>query len=402
MRTIAWPLDENEIAEVFRRLRFEHNKWDVYHRGRSDLLPDAIVLSAAEHAELVASAESVWAALRLVEAEVLACRDSLEAIGIEPAMIPLLQNLAPPFPRISRCDFHLAVGGQWVISEFNEDGPGGFTESEGLKAVLGSLCGERLPDLRFAGDLRAAIGKAFSAHQQIGVVYPTGYARDLQQAALIADWLRADSREATCGSPANLVRSGSAWTLFDEPISALFRYYPGEWLAGLPNLEDWQRAAAELPMMNDLGALAAQSKRFYALVSHALPGLPAAERELLARYLPESHLLTPTWRERLILEREHWVLKGAFGRIGDSVHLGIGYGPEEWARVVDKAIAEHSQFAIQARFDAVPLWFSSGLGYASVGVYLVDGRFAGHYSRVAPWPVIDYDACHVATLVETA
>jgi glutathionylspermidine synthase len=402
MRTEAWPLEADEIQSVFQTLRFAHCKWDIYHRGRDDLLPDSIILSQAEHRELVESARATWLALRELEAAVLNRPDILAAIGVPKALRPLLAGPRPAAPRLTRCDFHLAVGGRWIMTEFNEDGPGGYTESFGLKAVLEGGFGERFPGRVFAGDIRQAIIDAFAPWQQIGMVLATAYSADLQQIALIADWLRAAGKQVTIGSPANLVMQHGQASLFEQPVEALFRYYPGEWIGDLPNLGDWAEACQNLPMVNDLAALAAQSKRFYAVGHTHDIGLSPPSQSAIERHLPRSAYLEAALREQLIAERGDWVLKGAFGRMGDTVRLGIGSSPEQWTEAIDRALLSAEPYAVQQRFDPVPLWFSNGLAYATIGLYLLDGQFAGYYSRVSPYPVINDESQHVATLVEAA
>ena len=402
MRTLPWPLADDEVSAVYRRLRRDFCKWDIYHRGQSNLLPDVLVLGQQEHKLLVNAAREVWLALRELEARVVESPQVLAALGVPETLVPLLAEAGPASPRITRCDFHLAAGGQWLISEFNEDGPGGYAEAHGLGEVLAGDWGERFPGLATAGNLRRALVDTLQPYGRIGLVYPTAYTEDLQQIALIADWLRADSLEAVTGSPANLVFDGDQAMMFDQPVDALFRYYPGDWIGELPNLDAWEKAARSLPMVNNLAALAAQSKRFYAAADHHGLGLSEASRNTLARWLPMSRYLEPALKSQLLAERSQWVLKRAFGRMGDSVRLGIAHSPTAWEAVVEQALSDPEPHAIQARFDAAPLWFSTGLGYATIGLFLVDGHFAGYYSRVSPYPLINYDACHVATLVETA
>ncbi|TVQ40225.1 MAG: hypothetical protein EA370_03870 [Wenzhouxiangella sp.] len=402
MRTLPWPLADAEISAVHQRLRRDYCKWDIYHRGQPNLLPDVIVLTEREHHQLVDAARQTWLALRELEALVIESPEVLETLGVPRTLVPMLMAEGPAAPRISRCDFHLAVGGQWLISEFNEDGPGGYAEAHGLAEVLTDDWGERFPGLTAAGNLRQAMTEVLAPFGRIGLVYPTAYTEDLQQIALIADWLRAASLEAVTGSPANLVFDNDQASMFGQPVDAMFRYFPGEWIAELPNLDSWRQAAASLPMINNMAALAAQSKRFYAAADHHGLDLSETSRQVLNTWMPPSHYLTPELRARLIAEREHWVIKSAFGRMGDTVKLGIAHSPDNWATTVDRALADPEPYAVQARFDAAPLWFSSGLAYATIGLFLVDGQFAGYYSRVSPYPLINYDSCHVATLVETA
>ncbi len=402
MRTLPWPLADDEINAAHRRLRNEYCKWDIFHRGQPNLLPDVIVLGEQEHELLAHTAREVWLALRELEKRVIDEPEVLAALGVPDALVPLLAEPGPKSPRISRCDFHLAEGGQWLISEFNEDGPGGYAEAHGLGEVLISGWGERFPGLATAGNLRQALVDTFRPFGRIGLVYPTAYTEDLQQIALIADWLRDDSLEAVTGSPANLVFDGEQASIFTQPIDALFRYYPGDWIGELPNLDAWEKAARSLLMVNNMTALAAQSKRFYAAADHHGLSLSESSRATLERWLPQSRYLEPSLKSQLLAERAQWVIKSAFGRMGDSVKLGIAHSPQAWEKAVDQALAHPEPHAIQARFDAAPMWFSTGMGYATIGVFLIDGHFGGYYSRVSPYPLINYDACHVATLVETA
>ncbi len=402
MRTLPWPLTDAEIAAVHRRLRREFCKWDIYHRGKPNLLPDVLVLSEQEHELLVTAAREVWLALRELEARVVEVPEVLEALGVPKPLIPLLAADGPKTPRISRCDFHLAAGGQWLISEFNEDGPGGFAEAYGLGEVLISDWGERFAGLATAGNLRQALVDTLKPFGSIGLLYATAYTDDLQQIALIADWLRAESVEAVTGSPANLVYDGGQAMVFDQPVDALFRYYPGDWISELPNLDAWEQAARNLPMVNDLPALAAQSKRFYAAADHHDLPLSESSQATLSRWLPASRYLRAELREQVLAEQSQWVVKSVFGRMGETVRLGIAHTPDEWTKIIDRALADEEPHAIQARFDALPMWFSNGIGYATIGVFLIDGHFAGYYTRVCPYPLINNHACHVATLVETA
>jgi glutathionylspermidine synthase len=400
MRTLAWPLEGEEFASALSALRFGHCKWDLYQRGKRSILPDAIVLSAAEHDTLVSVSEGLWRSLRAIEEAACADPEALDLLGVPPELFGALARQRAGHPRVSRCDFHRTVDGSFAISEFNEDVPSGFIESVGIQTVLAAEWAERFAGLRFAGDLRAALVAALSPHPRVGMIFPTAYSEDLQHVAAVAGWLEAAGHATVLGSPANLVMEGEVATLFGEPVDALFRCFPGEWIAALPNVADWERACAAVPMMNPLSALVAQSKRFYALAAD--PRWPVADetRALLATYLGASLHLEAVPRETLLAERERWVLKGAFGRMGDSVCIGSELEPAQWERALDAAFVEPGRFAVQERFDTAPMWFSDGIGYATIGAFLVDGRFCGYFSRVAKTPLIGYEAGHVATLVE--
>lgn len=399
MRTMAWPLMAEEVESVFRSIQFAYMKWDVYHRGDTSMLPEALVLSEEEHAELVSAAETVWAALRVVEAAIRTDADALARIGVPDGLIPMVLAQRPDGPRVTRCDLHRTPDGRWLISEFNDDVPSGFGECAGLAAVLQDAYGDRFAGLTFRGDLRRRLVEAFAPWRRVGLVCATAYSEDVQHVGLVQKWLDEAGHETLLGSPANLGIVRGEPCLFEQPIDALFRYFPGEWIAELPNAAAWAECAPVLPMMNPLSALASQSKRFYAEWEDCAACDDPAHRQALARYLPRTVPVDALDRASLIGEQGRWVLKGAFGRMGNTVHIGALMNAPDWSRVVDAALAAPGEHAAQERFQTAPVWTARGMCYPTVGVYLVDGRFAGHFSRVGKSPLIDGDSWHVPTLV---
>jgi hypothetical protein len=184
-------------------------------------------------------------------------------------------------------------------------------------------------------------------------------------------------------------------------VDAAFRFYPAEWLPRLPNLDAWLRHGPRLPMMNPVHRLVRQSKLMFGLWNEPAD-LSAGDRALLDAHCPLTRRFTPSDVSMLVDERERWVLKRAFGRMGDSVVIGALVSEAVWAASLAEAVRAPAEFCIQERFDVRPLSFEAGVLYPAVGAFLVNGRFAGYYSRVAPQPLITHEAFHVATLVEAA
>jgi len=400
MKTQPWPLDSTAHHQILDSLRRRHFKWDIYHQGEPSVLPDVLVLSEQEHQTLSEGAEVAWAALNGLEQT--ACeQDWLEELAVPAALHGAIRGqyaagAAAELPRVTRCDFHYSQDGCWHISEFNDDGPGGFGETVGLPAVLDDMAAEAFPGLAFKGDLKAALLAALKPYPRIGLVHASAYSADLQQVALLADWLRAEGHTAIIASPANLIMQDGQAHLFDQPVDALFRYFPGEWIAELPNLADWVEANTRLPIMNPLSAMAAQSKRIYARLDDEAPLDGAASRHVI----PPSRLPSSSDRDQLLAERARWVIKGAFGRMGDRVRIGAHSSPEAWAEYLDQVLDNPDEYVLQEAFEPAPLWFSSGGRYATIGVYLVNGRFAGYCTRVGLHPIINHDASYVPTMVE--
>jgi hypothetical protein len=169
----------------------------------------------------------------------------------------------------------------------------------------------------------------------------------------------------------------------------------------LPNFDTWRRVISRFPMMNPLRYLLRQSKLMFALWCEG-DGLSEVDRQLLARHCPRTVLFDPAEVPRLQEERERWVLKRAFGRMGDSVIMGTLVTDKEWTEALAEASRSPGDWCVQERFSVVPLAFADGPLYPALGAYVVNGRFAGYYSRAAVKPFLTHEAFHVATMVQTA
>lgn len=393
-----WGLDAAAERALLDALRFRWFKWDTYACGDLLILNESLVLERADHEEVVRITEGLHAALGRFEGRVLADPDALRALGIPEAVRPLVLDAPPASLQCARYDLFATEDGRWMVSEFNEDVPGGFNEAVGLPDLLGAP-GE---GLAWSGDFRGLVVEALRPYGSIALLYATSYAEDLQHMLVLEAWLRAEGHETVLASPEHLEpgRFGLGRPRFQgRAVDAAFRFFPGEWMAPLPNLDVWRRLAHRLPMMNPLRALVRQSKTLFALWQQA--DLPAEDRALVERHLPRTE---PFRRERLDAyreERERWVLKRAFGRMGDAVVLGALVSPADWDRALADAARDPDSYGVQERFLVAPVPFRSGPQYPSLGAYLVNGRFAGYYSRVARRPFITHEAPHVATLVRT-
>ena len=397
IQTTPWNISTNRFREVCENLAFDYFKWDLYLGGKCRILPESIVLSQETHEHLVAITESFAGLMRRFEANVRRDRRLLAELGIEPRLIPLLEAGDADEPSFSRADFFLTPDGRWVLSEFNEDVPGGFNEAAGLPALLtaAELGGEA------AGDLRRCLCAAFAECESVGMVFATAFSEDLQHCSVLSRWLRACGHRTVHASPEHLRHHWAGPRLAGVPIQGVFRFYPGEWFTLLSNLVDWRRALPGLYMMNPPARLLSQSKRSFGLWRSGI-GLHTADQQLAVNYCPATESFQ---RHRLAYYREHrdqLVLKQAFGRMGDAVLVGALATPRDWDDALMFGMRRPRAVAMQERFLVEPLLFESGFLYPTVGVYAVNGRFAGYYSRVAPQPFITHEAYHVATVIEAA
>jgi glutathionylspermidine synthase len=360
-------------------------------------LPEALVLTRREHETVVEVVEALHRALERLERRVRHDPETLGYLGIPAPLHPLVQAEEERELQLTRYDLFPTEDGRLMVSEFNEDVPGGFNEAVGLPELLDGA----FPGLEFVGDLAGAFVAAFAGREHVALMYATAYSEDLQHMLALESWLVAAGHRTLLCSPEHL---GSRWgrpTLMGEPIDAAFRFFPGEWMPRLPNFALWRRLGPRLPTMNPFYRLVRQSKKVFALWGR--PGVADdADRELFERHAPRTVDLAAEEIPRLEEEREQWVLKEAFGRMGDSVVMGVLETDESWKKSLEEAGKKPGDYAVQELFRVAPMSFEAGPLYPAIGAFLVNGRFAGYYSRAAPRPFLNHEAYHVATLVEAA
>jgi glutathionylspermidine synthase len=392
VRTASLGLADGEFTELLRALRFRYYKWDTFSCGRCNILPEAMVLSRQAHEQVVAVVEALDGALRRFERAVRTDPAALRELAVPDALHGIIADEREETLQIARYDLFPCEDGRWMVSEFNEDVPGGFNE-----AVIPHLLGDPLPGTRWEGDLQRSFVDAFRGYESVAFLYATGFSEDLQHMLILEDWLRHAGHRTGLGSPAHLQRRWFRPHILGQRIDAAFRFYPAEWMPVLPNLDVWRRLGPQLPMMNPIHRLVRQSKKVFGVWrTTALP----ADLALIDRHCPVTLPFGADSPQRLRDEKARWVIKRAFGRMGDAVLVGGLLSDAEWAAAIAEAAQKPAEYCIQERFAATPLDFEGGPLYPAIGAFIVNGRFAGYYSRAAAHPVTTHEAAHVATLIE--
>ncbi|MGF1655396.1 MAG: glutathionylspermidine synthase family protein [Verrucomicrobiales bacterium] len=399
MKSSPWPLTPKERQQVLDTLRFDYFKWDINAVGKCLVLPESMVLTQAEHQRVITVVERFANILAKLEREISQDAELLRYLGIPAPVIPLIQAEPEQALQIARYDLFPTDDGRWMVSEFNEDVPGGFNEAIGLPELLG----EQLNNgARFQGRLDQAFLQALQPWERVAFMFATGYSEDLQHMLILEKLLKEAGHETELCSPAHLKANwlGQAH-IMGRRFDAGFRFYPGEWLPMLANLKDWQKVVARFPVMNPLRRLIRQSKRLF--IHWAKPGvLDEDDRNFVEEYAPASVEFDPAHIPQWQAERDDWVLKHAFGRMGDSVVMGCLVDAPAWDQALQEASKTPQDFLMQRCFRNTPLTFATGQLYPAIGAFLINGKFAGYYSRAAEQPFLTHEAYHVTTLVEKA
>jgi hypothetical protein len=241
IRTHPWGLGPDEEAELFRQLRFNYFKWDTFACGNHLVLSESLVLERADHEEVVRTVEALHDALTRFEAKVCRNPDALRRLGIPESVHPLVMQ-APAAPLQCRYDLFPTEDGRWMVSEFNEDVPGGFNEAE-LPGLLGDPAG----GLRVGGGSPRHFLDAFRDYEAVAMLYATAFSEDLQHMLVLERWLAEAGHRTVLGSPAHLRRGLRRPRVLGLPIDAAVRFYPAEWMPRLPNLSTWRASGPTSP-----------------------------------------------------------------------------------------------------------------------------------------------------------
>jgi hypothetical protein len=382
------PLPDADFHRLRRRLVLDHFKWDPQVGDVSTVARFPLILPAAVIRRLFDLAETLAAETLAAETELLQRPDLTRRLGMPRAVHRALHGpseLTPTAARVIRFDFHPTTDG-WRISEANSDVPGGYAEASHLPRLMA----EHFPDCRPAGDPLAAFAEAMARSGTIALLAAPGYLEDQQVIACLADALRDRGWRTLVGHPGQVGWTDGEATLRAPAgpirVDAIIRFFQGEWLTQLPAAAGWQHffRGGRTPISNSGVGVLVESKRF-----------PLVWDELKAP-LPTWRALLPETREPRWRPAPGWLLKAAFANNGDEVHDRC---QRHWRRAVWAARARPGEWAIQRRFEAIPVRTPDGDMSACLGVYTINGRAAGVYGRLTAGRMIDYAAIDVAVLV---
>lgn len=392
--TAALPADA--YALLVRRAIFECDKWDPQVGDGAVLCRFALELDATARDELFARSERIARELARVEAELCGRPDLHALLGLPLACRLALSRRRPAITaaRVVRLDFHPTQGG-FALSEINSDVPGGYNEASGVTALFAEALGGALePTGDPAAALASAVARRTAGSRRVAMVHATAYADDRQVMAYLGRLLSARGCEPVPAGPDALALERDGARLFGAPVGAIVRFFPAEWLPAVALRARWWRffGGTSVPMANPATALLLQSKRWPLVLQH----LTARADETMGAL----GRVVPARREHLEPgPRGAWVVKPALGRVGEHVGVPGVTSLAEWAEIARGVRTHPERWLAQERFVAEPVATPEGPRHACLGVYVIDGRAAGVYGRLARVARIDGRSEDVAILV---
>ncbi len=395
---VAWLTSADPLAdpELSRALETDYLLFDAYVAGRRRVGLNPVLLSRAQHRD--AAQAAVATVNEALEASARAHADPAEEARYR--LHPAVSALAAASRRggssalLSRVDLLLHEDGHFVACEINADCPGGHNEALGLPALARRAGYRSGHDPTCVVDALAERLARASSGEPVALLYATAYADDLQVCAIVKKALAARGVHAVLASPTAPRRVGRTLFVGRTPVRAIYRFFPTEWLVGQANLDDL-RWAVESGTVTDLTAFAhihAQSK----LVLARMPEAP----HLAATYALEEFDLA-----RLVAERASWVVKRAFGRVGDQVFVGALLTDHEFVDVVREAAAAvvaGESWIVQRFVPQRAIETPFGPRLLTLGAYVLDGKFVGYFARLTEKSHVSHDALVLPVFVEAA
>lgn len=199
--------------------------------------------------------------------------------------------------------------------------------------------------------------------------------------------------KAIIAAPENINVVKSKVYAFDVEICGIIRLFPGE---SLYEIKDFLKVIEifdneEFFIVNDPRVVFIQNKALYAylwkLVVNDDNRLTNLEKAIIKRSLPYTEILNANHKDKLIKDKDKYVLKPALGRYSNDVYIGKLFSELEWKEkvnyVYEKSI--NTMFIIQEfvniktensiYYDGV---FRNNMeGYGNYGIFILEDKVCG-------------------------
>ncbi len=385
-------LDDQTWTTFRRRAIFACRKWDHQVEDTATIARGPLVLTQKAWKDLTLAAEQLAQETHHLELELLQRPQLWPHLGLDRRVRrALTTRQTGSSVRVMRFDFHWTTEG-WRVSEVNADVPGGFNE-----AAMSPLIAPLIPGCRPVSDPGTMLIKALLRrgipHATVALVHATAYSDDRQVMEYLSDVCAQHNLQAIACAPDQLQWTAKFCHGDGRPVGAILRFFPGDWVSALPTNCGWEHFAGHPTVVqaNPLTAMLVQSKRL-PLVWDSLP----YDCPNWKKYLPTTDRPRASGYGR----DPEWVLKPAFGRVGEDIVMA-GVTPEKQRQACQRAAWwTPSLWISQRRFSSVPWHGPEGPCHVCIGVYTVDGVVAGAYGRYASAPIIDQRAVDIPVLVE--
>lgn len=391
-------IPEDQYSGYRYQVIFKAYKWDP-QVGDHNTVAKHVVLMERETAEqLEAWAEQLSKETMLMEEALIRKPSLVKKLGLPGKILKSIDRLSSydrnQNIRLMRFDFHPTTDG-WAVSEVNSDVPGGLAEASVLPEISSRYFSGYEPRQHVAKSLLTAFEDKVDKNSTIAFVHATSYSDDRQVMEFLSDYFQANGYPTVFAAPDHIAwRNRRAFCILEGkegPIGGIVRFFPLEWLTNLPGSSNWKGYFDCItPSCNHPAAILTQSKR-----------LPLIWDEMGVDISAWKELLPETRDPRSIKPKDDdWIYKPAFGRVGEGISIHEAITGKERKRIEKAVRLQPGYWVAQRKFTSQPLTDVNGESFhLCIGVFTVNGKSAGFYGRISPYPRIDDRAKDISLLV---
>lgn len=379
----------------------------VWRRGgirledyQGDLLDFPLLMKPGALPPLARLTENLTHEILAAERELLSRPDLFRLLGLPPSIEKILQRCRPDsltdgLPRVARFDFYLTTEG-WKFSEANPDTVSGLVEAYEYTEPLARYYPGFSPPPNPAAVYAQAIRKAVGKDALVAVVLADTHPYSARQAHFLMKQIEMTGERVIRVASANLKWESGIARFARLPLTAtprlIVRQFTLEQLINRRRPSVWAPwfCGAQTPVSNPGYCILIESKRFPCVLKEL--GTPMSA---FRSHSPESR--HPD--EVPVVSQNQWVFKPAFGGMGRGIVVAGVTKKSAFKAVAEKARRHPMKWVAQRRFESVALPTERGLGHVCLGIYTVDGAFAGVYARIRGKPLIDKSALSIPVLI---
>ena len=399
MKLVKIPSDKYYDYRI--QAMFDCYKWDPQFYDSNTLAKCVLVLTQEENAELISLTEALDKETRLAEEYLnknikIAKKLALPKKILE--QIPNMQNYDKSQNiRLMRYDFHPSIDGNWVVTEVNSDVPGGFAESSLLPDLARKTINQ--PNLEynsFGEQMIDVINKKLNKKGTIMMVHCTCFSDDRQVMQYMGDKLEKEGYKIIYGAADHInFKNKQAYCILDNnqgKIDLIFRFTPLEWLIQMkPRRWDGYFNTTTMSCNHPI-SIFAQSKRF-PFVWDDLENVGISMQTW-------KNLLPKTIEVKDLGNQQNFIFKPVYGRVGEKISIKEACKDDEYIKILKDVKKHPKNYIAQKRFISKPLKCDDKEYHICLGSYTIEGKHAGYYARMSPYPRIDSYAADLPVLIE--
>jgi len=361
---------------------FDGYKWDLQAGEQSTISDKVVLLEHDDMSFLVEHAVKLYHETIKMEVALQKKSELALKMGISKEMADALCNCnynPEIHSRFMRFDFHPTTEG-WRISEVNSDVPAGYPEASILPTLAQKYFNGYNQYGCFGDVFLNRFTKLIPLGSTVAYLHDTHTVEDYQILHYLGDLMESKGYKSMYASPEHINWADNKATNAD----GIVRYFPVEWMEFTEGVDWISFVNSETPSCNHPIALLTQSKR-----------LPLVWDEIGVDVPTWKALLPETKCVSSVTNTDGWILKPAFGRVGEGINVPGTMSEEEEKAICEAANSYTEQWVAQKIFESVPI---DGL-HLSLGVFVVDGEFAGLFARGSKKPRMDAEASEIPVLV---